>query len=202
MKISKIKLLFITLLSISLWSCSNEAVDANITTEAITSNEVEDHYYDYEQGDDVRPYSGKENLGGLFLLDVADNVATDNSQKAGFLEGQEAAGGHTLARHWDKTVSYLLSRNIKEATTFASHDISYATLNNLLQNAFNQIRDKAPNTVGATFTRDFTFAKVVGHGIVGKKKTLYHTKKFRMVIKRISTFSALSTVVLTCYPIL
>jgi hypothetical protein len=205
MKNLKIKLLFTALLAVSLWSCSNEAVEAETNPDTIVNDQAKDYYYDYEVGDADHPYLGEESLNSSEISEIKDFSETElNAGKWWWIETQDHFGGHTLDRHWNKALSYLLGRKITNATTFSSKYLTLQSLNSILLNSYDGIKSKVGRAVGSIYSQDFVNSRTVGYGVVFPKKTVYTTRKFRMVLKRVQLVGVTGTtvIVLTCFPVL
>ncbi len=173
MKILKSKYLFIAVFSVLLWSCSNESVEPVVTQAEIVYEEVS-----------------------------LDDISADEEKAAqNWLRINEGKGGHLIDRHWNKTDNYLKQRGLEFASTFSTKEIgSEAKLSALIKKNYTAIvkANKARLTaVGSTVTADFSSTKAVGHGFAEGSGTLYSTKKYKVVVRRIS---AKDIIVLTGFP--
>jgi Bacterial CdiA-CT RNAse A domain len=142
-------------------------------------------------------------LGGNALPALADCVPTEFPPD--YLEREEAAGGHTLARHVGKSDTWLMARlaedaHLQFASSYADGAAAAAAIETLLNRhraRINRWAERAPD--GAEFTLRGAADRPIGHTAwrpVGPD----HFAESRTVVVVLKKLGAARCVVLTSYP--
>lgn len=123
------------------------------------------------------------------------------------LAAEEAAGGHTLARHIGKTEAELRARlaaqsGIPAASTFATREAAERAVSEVVKLRAQEIaiwaRSAAANAPPKAFTADL--GRVVGQGVVRSTGQLTRMTAVRVVLRR-TTIDGRLYFVLTAFPV-
>ena len=142
-------------------------------------------------------------LAGIALPALADCVPADFPRD--YLEREEAAGGHTLARHVGKSDEWLMARlagdaHLHFASGYADRAGAEATIEALLgrhRARINRWADRSPD--GAEFTLRGATDRPIGHTAwrpVGPD----HLAESRTIVVVMKKLDAARCLVLTSYP--
>jgi len=142
-------------------------------------------------------------LAGNALPALADCVPTEFPPD--YLEREEAAGGHTLARHVGKSDAWLMARLAEDAhlhfaSSYADRAAAEAAIETLLDRhrvRLNRWAERAPD--GAEFTVRGAADRPVGH-TAWRPVDADHLAESRTVVVVVKKLDGAHCLVLTSYP--